>query len=89
MQIVIDIPEEDYTHICEEPCTKLGLAVANGILLPKGHGRLIDADADSLKGRLKLIRECEYQIYGREAWGFAAKCETAIEDAPTVIEAEE
>ena len=31
-----------------------------------------------------MIREGEYQIYGKEAWGFAAKCEIAIEDAPTV-----
>lgn len=46
--------------------------------------RLIDVDAPSLRGKLKMIREGEYQIYGKEAWGFAAKCETAIEDAPTV-----
>lgn len=36
MKIVIDIPEEDYIKICEEPCTKLGIAVQNGTPLPKG-----------------------------------------------------
>lgn len=56
--------------------------------LPEGHGRLVDADAPSLRGGLKLIREAEYQVYGKDAWGFAAKCETAIEDAPTIVPAE-
>lgn len=36
MQILIDIPEEDYIRICDEPCTELALAVRNGIPLPKG-----------------------------------------------------
>ncbi len=47
MHIVIDIPEEDF-----ERCKKkfqmridiMGNAIAKGIPLPKGHGRLIDAD---------------------------------------------
>ena len=45
-QIVINIPDETY-----EFCNKYGYdndiisqAVKNGILLPKGHGRLIDVD---------------------------------------------
>lgn len=45
-------------------------------------GRLVDADA--LMPKLRLIREAEHQIYGKESWGFASKCITAIEDAPTV-----
>ena len=40
LQVVVEIDEEDY---------KRGIAMAdairNGIVLPKGHGRLIDADA--------------------------------------------
>ena len=44
--------------------------------------RLIDADA--LMPKLRFIREAEHQIYGKESWGFASKCITAIEDAPTV-----
>lgn len=46
--------------------------------------RLIDADA--LTPKLKFIREAEHQIYGKESWGFASKCITAIEDAPTIEE---
>ena len=41
-------------------------------------------DADALMPKLKIIREAEHQIYGKESWGFASKCITAIEDAPTI-----
>ena len=48
MRIVIDIPEEIYKHIQEEQWLPNRLliekAIANGTPLPKGHGRLIDAD---------------------------------------------
>lgn len=57
--------------------------------LPDKHGRLIDADADSLRNKLKIINEAEHQIYGRASWGFTAKCIHAFDDAPTVIEAED
>lgn len=56
--------------------------------IPEKHGRLIDADEKRLRITLKCIREGEYQIYKGGAWGFAAKAETAIDDAPTVFEAE-
>ena len=46
--------------------------------------RLIDAEGSELQTQLKIIREAEYQIYGSGSWGFTAKCEHAIEDAPTV-----
>ena len=46
--------------------------------------RLINAEDPKLLRELKFIREAEYQIYGRGSWGFTAKCEHAIEDAPTV-----
>ena len=50
MQIVIDIPEEVYKDTIEfrtlfdEYMEDIRNAVKNGVLLPKGHGRLIDAD---------------------------------------------
>lgn len=46
--------------------------------------RIIDAEDPKLLRKLKFIREAEYQIYGSGSWGFTAKCEHAIEDAPTV-----
>lgn len=51
MQIVIDIPKELYeSYECRPPMLgdvgmdMIAQSIANGTLLPKGHGRLIDAD---------------------------------------------
>jgi hypothetical protein len=57
MQIVINIDDEDYDDITltGENTINLGVlldlreAVRKGSPLPKGHGRLIDADAINLK----------------------------------------
>ena len=47
MQVVIDIPEEDYRKICKrqedaiiahDTCRR----IAHGTVLPKGHGKLVD-----------------------------------------------
>ncbi len=46
MQIVIDISEESYKYIKIGYVTSdLIRAIKESIVLPKGHGRLIDADA--------------------------------------------
>lgn len=52
VELVIKIPEEIYDyihneHIAMRVCDghKVVKAIANGTPLPKGHGRLIDADA--------------------------------------------
>ena len=49
MQIVVDIPEEVYNSIqdndyCGISNSDMYNAIVNGIPLPKGHGKLIDAD---------------------------------------------
>ena len=46
MQIVIDIPEEDYKLICSDgrPFLSSYKWIKNGIPLPKGHGALKDED---------------------------------------------
>ena len=50
MQIVIEIPESIYDTIqsdemiSREQLAILQMHIMNGTLLPKGHGRLIDAD---------------------------------------------
>lgn len=57
MKIVIELSEEDYNDITltGENTINLGVllalrkAVRNGTPLPKGHGRLIDADAIDTK----------------------------------------
>jgi hypothetical protein len=50
MKIVIDIPKHIYEHAKEQSEDSNDewdamRAIANGIPLPKGHGRLVDADA--------------------------------------------
>ena len=47
MKIVIDISDQKYKWIVENPQTytgELNNAIRNGTPLPKHHGRLIDAD---------------------------------------------
>lgn len=51
MKLIIDIDEEDRADIAnihfvrEDLKFKIGKAIMSGTPLPKGHGRLIDADA--------------------------------------------
>ena len=53
----------------------VGKAIANGIILPKGYGRLIDAD--------QLMNYCQNQIDGHKY----ADC-NVIARFPTIIEAD-
>ena len=88
MQIVIEILEEIYTHLLARykyqniddiglsELDKVGVSIKNGKPLPKGHGRLIDADD------IALIDE---QFYVPSDYYVA---ESAINDAPTIIEAD-
>lgn len=49
IELVIKMPEEEYKNICLMSKDGIGMTlydwIANGTSLPKGHGRLIDADA--------------------------------------------
>ena len=53
VELVIKIPEEVYemimlkinTSVVAKSCSEAEKIIANGTPLPKGHGRLIDADA--------------------------------------------
>lgn len=89
MKLVIDIPEEIIIACmqhnrpvdCEMFANKMVLDIANGTPLPKGHGRLIDADelyaefADGTEG-------VDFSHWTR------ADIAEAIDDAPTIIEEE-
>lgn len=45
MQIVINIPKEMYQKVLDGTyCGTLYEELKHGVLIPKGHGRLIDAD---------------------------------------------
>lgn len=91
MQIVIDIPEEEYqTYInhteaildASIPLVHQDLlrAVINGTPLPKGHGRLIDAD--------RLTRAEIMHLWYHLPNGDIACPKVDIDHAPTVIEAD-
>lgn len=74
MQIVIDIPEKDYQlmkdgHIPFNILDKM----MNGTPLPKGHGRLVDAD--------ELYNELEFPTQQ-----FASAFKQVLDDAFTIIE---
>lgn len=70
MQIVIEIPEETYNDIQSRDWKNGELifseewkAIHNGTPLPKGHGRLIDADAvydDFEKGEYDFEESLEF-----------------------------
>lgn len=110
MKIVIELPEEDYKEVQEDTYSgtpfenRVFSAVANGTPLPKGHGRLIDADAfikekteifcencDRRRGMKdgKLTKHFVYDIGDAPC----RACDTGdmidyVEDAPTIIEAD-
>ena len=100
MQIVIDIPEKIYKYVQQIgsinmlDTQQVANAIFDGTPLPKGHGRLIDADV--LK---KYIEDCDCCVGCEdESYGCADRCkcpdyldegmERIINNQPTVIEAD-
>jgi hypothetical protein len=86
MQVVINVSEarfRDIQRIAEVQLESNHFKtaeqiIANGTPLPKGHGRLIDAD--------KLEpRDISHEAWYSPMWGFEL---VDIEDAPTIIEAD-
>lgn len=86
MQMVIDIPEEVYDALnknswnscfVDDELAILEQAFCNGTPLPKGHGRLIDADAINIHD--------VSPAYGMEVYGVT---QDDIEYEPTIIEAD-
>ena len=79
MQIVIDIPKDVYketlrTEIWNEYEKRaIRFAIRNCTILPKGHGRLIDADAVMRELSVVSSRPVKSQIY-------------MIKQAPTIID---
>lgn len=85
MQIVIDIPDWVYKHIVqgdeEAPDENISIdAIRNGTPLPKGHGRLIDAN------NLKHA----FISWSMAVQGFFTDFDIAsiVYNSPTIIEAD-
>ena len=95
MQIVIDIPDEMYQKIKETFKVISGSrrserfdyilfdAVNTGTPLPKGHGRLIDADKMKNKMLYSHDVSAEIEINGTDEF-----INYIFNDAPTIIEAD-
>lgn len=83
MKIIIEISERAYEDIKEHGMRDIwGIdnAICNGVVLPKGHGRLIDADA--LKKKAVMC-----PTVGNAETLFLDIGD--VEHAPTIIEADE
>ena len=76
VEVVIKIPKYYLTHPQDYSC--LAEYVRRGTPLPKGHGRLIDADALEIKNLASSVSHTNI-------WGVAP---LDIDIAPTIIEAD-
>lgn len=79
MRLMIDIPDKIYETVQNGTyCGTLYEELKNGTPLPKGHGRLIDADmvCDELEGK-SFSTSSDYH-----------NAIDAVDDAPTIIEAD-
>lgn len=88
MELVIKIPEEYYKAIKEIPVEQSSadmLIIRTGTPLPKGHGRLIDADE-----AIKTLKSLGNRDYRREKGTIqeAVKMLDFDEYTPTIIEAD-
>lgn len=95
MQIVIEMTEDDYKKVQYgyAPVAVMRNAIRKGIPLPKGHGRLIDADAlktsYGLEGATKYGNESKEQIDHSYSTMMMYEIVDMLDYAPTIIEADE
>ena len=84
MQIVIELDDKTWRKCVENDLltiadlNKFIVAIGNGTPLPKGHGRLIDADR--LRSMYSINRANFNTVVGIQKW---------VDDVPTIIPAEE
>ena len=84
MQVVIDVPDEEYEAIknCTRCTNWFAYLIKKGTPLPKGHGKLVDKKKLGLTDFEILMCEGSYKE------GLKMLLEK-IENAPTIIEADE
>ena len=84
IELVIKISKDTYRNIkngfYDENARKMAIAIGNGVILPKGHGRLIDAD--------ELKKEYPHDT----CWDYPVNTNSyvvrSIDDSSTIIEAD-
>lgn len=86
MQIVIEMSDDDYKRIKDMPdafnslTSRAYKAIKNGKPLPKGHGRLIDADK---------VENITWQNPNyADAWNVLTEIRDKVRELPTIIEAD-
>lgn len=89
VELVIRIPEELYGQLVElENPTYLAQCVINGKQLPKGHGRLIDADELSKDDEVTEWITMDAIRTGKNLKMFSELFLKKIAEAHTIIEAD-
>ncbi|MBR0090589.1 MAG: hypothetical protein IJP92_02705 [Lachnospiraceae bacterium] len=96
MKIVIDIPEELYKAykgrppmLGDEGMDMIAQSIANGTPLPKGHGRLIDADRIEWYGcNFEGSVACIDNNGNCDVCNHAECYAKQVRDLPTIIEAD-
>lgn len=83
IELVIKIPDEMLDGLLTKDLPRLEAIIKNGTQLPKGHGRLIDADRTALLS--DLFCYTKYTGIDEAPYEDATK---ALEFAPTIIEAD-
>lgn len=86
IELLIKVDKAYYDRIKDMVNIVLGTgdtAIANGVVLPKGHGRIADADA-----LIKRIKNLPKYPNGHSKVYDEAMIVNIIDDAPTIIEAD-
>ena len=90
MKLIIDINEDDYKYA--QGCVTFryfAKEIANGIPLPKGCGRLIDARAlENAMYHEAFETDSDMQKWDSGCWIRYKMFENALYNAPTIIEAD-
>ena len=82
MELIIKISEEAYErHKAYRDTFKLSEAIANGVPLPKGHGRLLDANALIAN----LEKDTREAFTKHQVWLMFSEYN---EDVPAIVEAD-
>ena len=96
VEIVIRIPKDIYERL-DNPFDEMwnhylvscGYAIRNGTILPKGHGRLIDAKAfEATMYHEAFETDSDVQKWDSDCWIRYKMFENKMADAPTIIEAD-
>ena len=87
VELVIKIPEKIYNYIHNEHIAmrvrdshKVAQAIANGTILPRGHGRIVDIS------KMQYMKTLNEAIHGRLSWAEAIR--RIKNSTPTIVEAD-